>query len=196
MIHNWELPVARGSLAPGSTREELAQFFTPFSKACLTLLSTDPRAQGTQAHRPGLRDETGPEASFWERSSPGRAHLHPGRPVPPGRTARDPISPTTPSALGPGGSARGRGLPADPPCTTETHPAPERGPGRRTLNLPSRCPRLRLLTPALKLTGPDGRRRPRGARRALSGPGVTPSATRSRARASHSLAEAGGTFGI
>lgn len=174
--------------------------FSPSPKALLTLLSIDPRTPGTQAHLPEFRGQTGPEAPFGARSAPCLAHcpLHPRRPGQRGRTAPEPVSPSTHRALGPGGSASppGEGCPGK----SASHFGDPSGSGERLGTFHPQpaapLPAIPLPTPALELTGRvgGGGRGARGGRSHI--PGVTRSAPRLLARASHYPSEAGGTPGV
>lgn len=170
-INNRELPVARGSLAPRSTVEELARFL-PFS------LFPRPRLYPAlqRSQNPGVPRPTS-RVQRLDRAGSGfpRVLLSlSGSPPPPSRrlvprasTAREPGSPSTERALGHGGSASPLARPAggNPDRIMDTQLATAKGSGPYSLNLPSRCRRLALRTPALKLTGQAGG----GGRRASRG---------------------------
>lgn len=105
-------------------------FFLTSPEALLALLSTDLRTQGTQAHLLKFRGRKGPKHLCES------AHLHIWLTTPciPGVlrvwTAREPISPSTHYALGPGDSASPpleRTAPGNPDRVTETHRATVRG---------------------------------------------------------------------
>lgn len=184
--------MARGSLAPGSTVEELARFF-PFSlfpRPCL--YPALHRSQNPGVPRPILRVQE------LDRAGSGfpRALLSlSGSPPPPSRrlvpramTAREPDSPSTERALGHGGSASppGEGCRGNPGRIMDTRLAIAKGSGPYSLNLPRRCRRLPLRTLALKLTGQadaGGRRASGGRFEALESrpprPGRGPSHPRS-----------------
>lgn len=192
MIHNWKLPVACGSLAPGSTVAGLARFLTtpnltrpppsvpvPVPRALLTLLSTDPRTQGP---RPTL---TSSEARQGGSVFLGVLSSQSGSPPPPsqasspasvdGRVIRFPHQPGACRALGAPRLPLARAARGNLHCVMESHRATARGSGPCTPNLPSRCLQLWLQTPALQLTGRrGGRRRPRARRERSQASGVAP----------------------
>ena len=142
-IHNRGPPGACGCVATRSTVEALARSPPPPApqpgQASLTLLSTDPRSQGTQAH-----------LSQVQRPRPGRARLlsQSGPPPAPPR-APSPASVNCPGNRFPISPARaGRGLRASPwrgpPGKAGPRPGEPPGTARGSGPCPPNLPRPRL----------------------------------------------------
>lgn len=169
---NCQWPVGAWPRGPQCRNWQDSSLLLLLRQALLSLLSTDPRTQRTQAHLYQFRGQTGREASSRERSSSCLAHrpLHPWSLVPGVWTAREPVSPSAQCLLSTGGS---RSTPDEVrPGKSRTRCGDASGYCERlqTLHPQPAGPLLRLppTTPALQLTGPAGeRRRPRCAGSAL-----------------------------
>lgn len=174
--------MARGSLAPGSRVEELARFlpFSLFPRPCL--YPALHRSQNPGIPRPTSRvqrlDKAGSGFPRVLLSLSGSPPPPSRRLVPRARTAREPGSPSTQRALGPGGSAS----PPGEGCRGQSgsHYGHSAGYCQRLWTLQPQPAEPLSATPAAdtrpQTNGPGGRRRPQGERRALRSPGVTPSA--------------------
>lgn len=164
---NCQWPVGVWPQGPQCRNWHDSSHFPLSPKALPTLLSIDPRTQGAQAHLKSQRlDRAGSDFLRVLFSLSGSPPPPFPRLVPPVRTVREPVSPSTQCALGHRGSASppGEGCPGQFGSHVDTHLATARDSRPYTLNLPSRCRRLPLRTPALKLTGRAGAGGPRARR--------------------------------
>lgn len=180
---NRQWPVGVWPQGPQCRNWHDSSHFPLSPKALPTLLSIDPRTQGAQAHLKSQRlDRAGSDFLRVLFSLSGSPPPPFPRLVPPVRTVREPVSPSTQCALGHGGSASppGEGCPGQ----FGSHCGHPSGYCERFQTLHPQpaepLPATAAADTRPQTNGPGGRRRPQGAQRALPGPGVTLSAPRPR----------------